>query len=207
MKYDMAAATQIWDTWAPYIELPEGHHLAGGLARDFVIATLCKPSNTQKLAKEAAKALVDNLLGAITIQAFIDHTIPDDMDDEEEEENEVTTSLPPSPLPKRACGLLNNLPPVPVSSIGLISRGQRSPLGLTPQNPPGKGILTSQVDSSNTLATSEGNLTVEQSPTLPCLTPPEGMPRYTEACATHPTHGSNYCPTPGPLFRSPRLSS
>ena len=55
MKYDMTEATRIWDSWAPFIVIPEGNHLAGGLARDFVIATLCKLSNTQKLAKEAAK--------------------------------------------------------------------------------------------------------------------------------------------------------
>ncbi len=101
LKYDMATATRTWDTWAPYLSLPEGHHVEGGdLAKDFVIAILCKLYTTAKLAKEAAKALVDNLVGSRIPQAFIDHTIPDDLDDEEDANHEVTTSLPPPSFPR-----------------------------------------------------------------------------------------------------------
>ncbi len=79
---------------------PEG----GNSGKDFVIATLCKPCTTAKLANEAARSLVDNLVGSITTQAILDHTTSDDLDDEENEENEVTTSRPPPPPPQRGGG-------------------------------------------------------------------------------------------------------
>ena len=89
MKYTIAEAALVWDSWAPFMVIPEGHHLAGGIAGDFVVSSLCKPSNTQRLAKEAAKGLVDNLLGFVTIQTLLDHTISEDL--EEEEEGNQTT--------------------------------------------------------------------------------------------------------------------
>jgi hypothetical protein len=62
--------------WALYIALAEGHPLAGGdLAKDVVVAALCKPFTSAKLAKDAAMTLVDELVDAITTHAFTAHTI------------------------------------------------------------------------------------------------------------------------------------
>jgi len=67
LEYDLPTANLIWEAWAPYIAPPEGHPLAGvDLAKDLVVATLCKPFSTAKLAKAAAKTLVDALVDTIT---------------------------------------------------------------------------------------------------------------------------------------------
>jgi hypothetical protein len=43
MEYDLPTANLIWETWAPYIAPPEGHPLVGGgLAKDLIVASLCK---------------------------------------------------------------------------------------------------------------------------------------------------------------------
>ncbi len=98
MEYDLPTATLIWEKWAPYIAPPEGHPLAGGdLAKDLIVAALCKPSPTAKQAGAAARTLIDAIANAITTQVFIDHTAQDL--EEEDEGNMTVTRTPPHPLP------------------------------------------------------------------------------------------------------------
>ena len=67
------------------------------LAKDLVLATLCKPFPTAKLARAAARAMIDSLAPTLTIRAFIEHTVQD-LEDKEEATMQVTHTLT-SPLP------------------------------------------------------------------------------------------------------------
>ena len=86
------------------------------------------------------------------------------------------TGTYPGPLPSMEDTSFGEIPhpadgaKLPIQPLGLISRGQLSPHGLTPQYLPEEGIPTSQVDSNNTLATNEGAVIDGQSPTLLCST-------------------------------------
>jgi hypothetical protein len=162
MKYDAITASQIWEAWAPHFSLTEDHPLGtGGLAMELVLMHLCRPYNTAKTTREAAKNLVDNLGGSISTQTFLDHTATDDLDEEELEETEVTSSL--SCLTISTATYFSVLRThVLAFYTGITSKGLLSPLGHTPQDLPEERKLTSLVDINTTSLTSRACLRTQR---------------------------------------------
>jgi hypothetical protein len=122
LEYDPPTTNLIWDAWAPHIAPPEGHPLTGGdLAKDFVLATLCKPFPTEKLTEAPAKTIVDAIANAITTQAFIAHTIQDLEEEEEANIKVIHCSHSPYPdSPEIRCLTTNPIPQL-APSLGLVS--------------------------------------------------------------------------------------
>ena len=68
-----------------YKYLLKAHPLAGGtLLHETIMQSLCTPYHTAKLAREAAKKLVDNIAKAVLTHIFIGHTAADLSDKEME---------------------------------------------------------------------------------------------------------------------------